>query len=224
MNKIRKARLADIQVDEVSFVDKAANKRKFLFMKRDTTEGGDSLNLIKAFQNSKGAIQALEAIDKGFDDLAAAILTKSEEDGTEEDLKKFLQYKEEEVLKFQALVVAKMETIFGVSKAKGKDEDEDKDEDKDEDEDSDMMEEDQESDPMDIEQEEVAETEDAKGKKGKTKKTKKKSDEEDESEETEEVTEVTKSEDGEEELSDEEAAVASEIIKSIVETKGMLNG
>lgn len=31
-------RLTNITVDEVSLVDKAANKRKFAFMKRDTTE------------------------------------------------------------------------------------------------------------------------------------------------------------------------------------------
>ena len=31
-------RLSNIQVDEVSLVDKAANKRKFAFMKRDNSE------------------------------------------------------------------------------------------------------------------------------------------------------------------------------------------
>jgi len=31
-------RLKDIEVDEVSLVDKAANKRKFAFMKRDNTD------------------------------------------------------------------------------------------------------------------------------------------------------------------------------------------
>lgn len=64
--QIHKARLADIDVKEISHVDRAANKRKWLFRKRDTSEdneGGENLELLKAFKKDPQAIEALEGIE-----------------------------------------------------------------------------------------------------------------------------------------------------------------
>jgi hypothetical protein len=41
-------RLTNIQVDEVSLVDKAANKRKFAFLKRDDTDDKVKTEVIEA--------------------------------------------------------------------------------------------------------------------------------------------------------------------------------
>lgn len=97
---LRKARLADIEVDEVSFVDRAANKRKFLFMKRDNSEdetkGGENLELLKAFKNDEDVIAALEGIEENLVKVDQALSKKlEEEDLTDEQREMLLEKKAE---------------------------------------------------------------------------------------------------------------------------------
>lgn len=90
------ARLIDIEVDEVSYVDKAANKRKFLFVKRDSTEGGDSLELTKQLKGNKDAIEALQGINSNllkFENVLKGLLTKKD---LTEEIRKVLAEKQKE--------------------------------------------------------------------------------------------------------------------------------
>jgi hypothetical protein len=60
-------RLKNIQVDEVSLVDKAANKRKFAFLKRDTTPepvpAPVAVPVVKADAVKEEVIEAQKIVD-----------------------------------------------------------------------------------------------------------------------------------------------------------------
>jgi len=99
--ELRKARLADIEVDEVSFVDKAANKRKFLFMKRDTStseedKGGENLELLKAFKKDEDVIGALEGIEENLVKFEQALEKKLESEDISDEERELLMEKKAE--------------------------------------------------------------------------------------------------------------------------------
>jgi len=136
--KIEKARLADIDVDEVSYVDRAANKRKFLFMKRDTSEdetkGGESLELLKIFKGHKEAIDSLDGIDANliaFDKAFDSILQGKE---ITEEQKKFLIEKREEYSLIKDKMNHGFEVLFLDKKADEESDEEDDEEDDEEEE------------------------------------------------------------------------------------------
>jgi len=136
--KIEKARLADIDVDEVSYVDRAANKRKFLFMKRDTSEdetkGGESLELLKIFKGHKEAIDSLDGIDANliaFDKAFDSILQGKE---ITEEQKKFLIEKREEYSLIKDKMNHGFEVLFLDKKADEESDEEDDEEEEVEDE------------------------------------------------------------------------------------------
>jgi hypothetical protein len=112
--EIRKARLADIEVDEVSFVDKAANKRKFLFMKRDTSEdkGGENLELLKAFKNDEAAIEALEGIEEHLTAFDILFDKKLEDASLTEEQKALLLEKRAQYEELKELLEDGFEELF----------------------------------------------------------------------------------------------------------------
>ena len=111
---IHKARLADIEVDEVSIVDKAANKRKWLFMKRDTSEdeGGENLELLKAFKNDEGAIEALEGIEEHLTSFDMLFDKKLEDPDLTEEQKALLLAKRAEYEELKELLEDGFEELF----------------------------------------------------------------------------------------------------------------
>lgn len=102
MSKVRKARLANIDIDEVSLVDKAANKRRFLFAKRDTSETaekereGENLELLKRFRKDKDVIKAVEGIDSHLTALKTKLEKALESDDLSDEDRDMLLAKKEE--------------------------------------------------------------------------------------------------------------------------------
>lgn len=79
-------RLKDIEVDEVSLVDKAANKRKFAFMKRDNTEdhketekneevkeAEQNITVVPTDEPTAEEVEAIEKLLKEINDLSAQV-------------------------------------------------------------------------------------------------------------------------------------------------------
>lgn len=161
---LRKARLANMDIEEVSYVDKAANKRKFLFVKRDSSEDrkdGENLELLKRFRGDKEIIKAIEGIDAQMAVLKGRIAKALEADDLPDDERELLLSKKEELDLIVEDVEEQFEHLFldkteKAAKKKGKKpafmaDDEDKDEEEDEDEDDEEVEKEDESEPTDEE-------------------------------------------------------------------------
>jgi len=58
-------RLKNIKVNEVSLVDKAANRKKFTFMKRDDTATSDVEDVVAVLETAQTAMQVVEALEGG---------------------------------------------------------------------------------------------------------------------------------------------------------------
>jgi hypothetical protein len=212
---MKKARLADIEVDEVSIVDKAANKRKFLFMKRDVTsednnEGGENLELLKQFKKNPEAIAALEGLEENLVKFDGVLKKALENPKLTAEEKEMLLEKKAEYESLKQDMEDGFEKLF-LDKASTKDEDEDSEDEEDVEEEDDEEAEDESEEDTEV--------------KAKKKPTKKSDDTdgevdeeaEEESEEETEDTEVKKSDD-ESEDSDEDAEPDeedSELLKSI---------
>jgi len=113
--ELQKARLADIEVDEVSIVDKAANKRKWLFMKRDTSEedkGGENLELLKAFSKDEDAIAALEGIEEHLTNFDALFNKKLEDESLTEEQKALLLEKRAQYEELKEMLEDGFEELF----------------------------------------------------------------------------------------------------------------
>lgn len=199
------ARLGDIEVEEVSYVDKAANKRKFLLTKRDSSsEGGENLELIKHFKGNKSVIGALEGIEKNLDELKKAFDTELAKSGLPKELQEKLLEKKEEFEDIQKDMNQMFEELF-TSKAEGYAEEDDEDE-----EDEEEAEEVKAEKASDDEDEEEADEEEMPPKKKKTRKADdtKAEDEPEKSEEnpeeSEDAEEISKSEESEDEDEDED--------------------
>lgn len=120
------ARLIDIEVDEVSLVDKAANKRKFLFAKRDM-KGGDDLELLKRLKGEKDAVAALKGINENLDKFASVIDKLLEKKDIDEDSKKLLVDKKEEFAGIRKDINEQFDELF-MNKAGEEGEEEDEEE------------------------------------------------------------------------------------------------
>ena len=130
--KIEKARLADIDVDEISYVDKAANKKKFIFMKRDTGDengkkGGENLDLLKHLQGNEEVIGSLEGIDGGLERLSKAFDTLLAKPGLTEDQKALIVEKRDELTVISESIQDDFENLFLDKSAKAEDEEEEED-------------------------------------------------------------------------------------------------
>lgn len=75
----KKRRLFNIRVDEVSLVDKAANTRKFLIMKRDGEKEVEVEELKKVLENIEKAINDLSDRIGGQDERMKALEPSAEE-------------------------------------------------------------------------------------------------------------------------------------------------
>ena len=204
---LRKARLANIDIDEVSFVDKAANKRKFTFVKRDTSttpadeeRKGENLELLKRFKKDKDVIKAVEGIDSHLTALKTKLEKALEADDLSDEDREMLLAKKEEFDLMREDIEEQFEHLFldKTEKAsKAADDEEEADEEESE----------------ETEEEEVMPPKGKKGKKPNFKKSEESTDEkdsdDDESEEDADVTTettVVKEDDADEEDTDEDDA------------------
>lgn len=193
MANIRKARLANMDIEEVSVVDKAANKRKFLFKKRDDsneTEGGENLELLKRLQKNEKVIKAVEGIDAHLSALDAEIDKLLAKKDLSDDDRKLLKAKKEEFGLMKQDIEEQFEHLF-MDKVDAEDSEEESDEET-EDEEEVTKEDDEE-----MTEEESEEEEEKKPIPPKKKPKMRKSDEKEESKEDEDDSDKEESEDSE---------------------------
>lgn len=203
--EMRKARLAEIEVDEVSYVDKAANKKTFIFVKRDIsndskTEGGDSLLLIKRFMKNQSVIDALESFEKNFTAIDAEFDKLEKADGITAEEKEALISKRRDLQDVRNDFNEQFEFLFLDKSSKDEDE-EDEEEDEEE---MDKVEHDEE------EADEADEDDEAEAEAAKKKETKKSLVTKDSGEEAEG--------DEDSEFDSEEQGILDEITKTVSET------